>query len=91
MSVVFAFFLFGIGVARAQSSDIVFSEVLANAQDEATGEFVEIYNGGPVPVDVAGPQRRNASPSSHLFEKVPFLVTTFCVRKLRYARSSWPR
>jgi len=51
---IFAFFIIFSPMAGAASSDVVLSEVLANAQDEDTGEFVELYNKGDVPVDVAG-------------------------------------
>jgi hypothetical protein len=40
--------------ARAAASVIVINEVLANPLDEDTGEFVELYNCGLGPVDVAG-------------------------------------
>ncbi len=42
------------GEARAASSAIVLNEILANAQEEYTGEFVELYNIGSTAVDVGG-------------------------------------
>jgi len=38
----------------AANSDVVINEVMANALDEDTGEFIELYNSGTTPVDVAG-------------------------------------
>lgn len=40
--------------ASVSTTHITISEVLANALDEGTGEFVELFNAGPVGVDVAG-------------------------------------
>lgn|GEM_PF-4519567 len=51
---VFVFFIIFSPVVDAASSDVILSEVLANAQDEDTGEFVELYNKGTTSVDVAG-------------------------------------
>ena len=36
----------------AVRSTVILNEVMANADDEDTGEFVELYNPGAVPVDV---------------------------------------
>jgi|GEM_PF-974385 len=44
----------GGGPAPGDAVALVISEVMANALDEDTGEFVEIYNAGPDPVDLAG-------------------------------------
>ena len=54
-----SFFIFISGflngaVVLAANSDIVLSEVLANAAEEDSGEFVELYNKGGEPVDVSG-------------------------------------
>jgi hypothetical protein len=38
----------------AASVELAISEVMANPVDEDRGEFVEIYNGGEVPFDLAG-------------------------------------
>jgi hypothetical protein len=40
--------------APVSTTSIVISEVMANPIDEGTGEFVELFNAGPVGVDVAG-------------------------------------
>ncbi|MDP6945511.1 MAG: lamin tail domain-containing protein, partial [Myxococcota bacterium] len=40
--------------ATVSTTSIVISEVMANAKVEARGEFVEIFNAGPVGIDVAG-------------------------------------
>ncbi|TNF31069.1 MAG: hypothetical protein EP329_12890 [Deltaproteobacteria bacterium] len=40
--------------APVSTTSIVISEVMANPIDEATGEFIELFNAGPVGVDVAG-------------------------------------
>jgi hypothetical protein len=39
---------------QAGNSDVVINEVMANAADEDTGEFIELYNTGTVAVDVQG-------------------------------------
>ncbi len=36
------------------STYVVISEVMANAADEGTGEFIELFNAGPADVDLAG-------------------------------------
>jgi len=35
-------------------ADLVITEVMANASDESTGEYVELYNGGTSEIDLAG-------------------------------------
>jgi hypothetical protein len=40
--------------ATISTASIVISEVMANAKVEARGEFVELFNAGPVGIDVAG-------------------------------------
>jgi hypothetical protein len=40
------------GSLQAGNADVVINEVLANAADEDTGEFVELYNTGTTPVNV---------------------------------------
>lgn len=42
------------GPGGASNRDIVINEVMANPADESKGEFVELYNRGGTPVDVAG-------------------------------------
>ncbi|KPL18634.1 MAG: hypothetical protein AMJ92_07070 [candidate division Zixibacteria bacterium SM23_81] len=39
---------------KAEASAIVINEVMANPLDEDTGEFVELYNCGDVPIDLSG-------------------------------------
>ncbi len=39
---------------QAGGATVLISEVMSNALDEDTGEYVELYNYGPDPVDVAG-------------------------------------
>jgi hypothetical protein len=41
-------------VSQKVYADIVINEVMANALDEDTGEFIELYNTGEEPVDVVG-------------------------------------
>ncbi|MBN1770964.1 MAG: lamin tail domain-containing protein, partial [Deltaproteobacteria bacterium] len=36
------------------AAGLIISEVMSNPADEATGEFIELYNGTDTPVDVAG-------------------------------------
>jgi len=43
-----------LGRAQAEAPTIVINEVMANPLDEDTGEFVELYNWGDVPVDLGG-------------------------------------
>ena len=40
--------------ATLSTASIVISEVMANAKVEAIGEFVELFNAGPVGIDLAG-------------------------------------
>jgi len=48
-------FLFGFcGIMFAANNDIVINEVMANAANEDTGEFIELYNTGTSGVDVNG-------------------------------------
>lgn len=42
-----------LGTSNQIDADIVMSEIMANALDEDTGEFIELYNTGDEPVDVA--------------------------------------
>ncbi|MDP2305414.1 MAG: lamin tail domain-containing protein [Pseudomonadota bacterium] len=42
------------GAADTSSYDIVITEVMANADSESTGEFVELYNAGASEIDVRG-------------------------------------
>jgi len=44
----------GTSGAPVSTTSIVISEVMANPLDESTGEFIELFNAGPVGVDVAG-------------------------------------
>ena len=44
----------GAGPPPAPSVDVIITEVMANPVDEDTGEFVELYNRGAIPVDLAG-------------------------------------
>ena len=46
--------LVGGSEATISSTSIVISEVMANAKVEFRGEFVELFNAGPVGIDVAG-------------------------------------
>ena len=39
---------------KAETSAVVINEVMANPLDEDTGEFVELYNRGDVPIDLSG-------------------------------------
>ncbi len=45
---------FGAYEYQPPTSNIVITEVLANARDEGSGEFVELYNAGDAAVDLAG-------------------------------------
>lgn len=58
ISLVIAFLLIGLLLLpmplQADNADVVINEVLANAADEGTGEFVELYNTGTTAVDVQG-------------------------------------
>lgn len=44
----------GGGEAPVSATDLVISEVMANPLNEDTGEYVELFNAGPVGIDVAG-------------------------------------
>ena len=44
----------GTGGGATTAVSVMVSEVMANAIDEDTGEFVELYNSGSEPVDLAG-------------------------------------
>ena len=52
ISTILLFLLIGIG--NQVCADIIISEIMANAIDEDTGEFIELYNTGDEPVNVAG-------------------------------------
>ncbi|MDP2310807.1 MAG: lamin tail domain-containing protein [Pseudomonadota bacterium] len=47
-------------------ADLVLTEILANATDESTGEYVEIYNTGTQEIDAAGLVLRDATSSDTL-------------------------
>ncbi|MFQ6042009.1 MAG: lamin tail domain-containing protein [Candidatus Poribacteria bacterium] len=46
--------LFCLIIPQQASAAIIINEVMANALDEDTGEFIELYNTGDEPVDVIG-------------------------------------
>ena len=48
--------------------DLIITEVLANAYDESTGEFVELYNPTDSPIDAAGLILRDGGGSSDVLE-----------------------
>jgi len=43
-----------LGIVEIINADIILNEIMANAIDEDTGEFIELYNTGNEPVDVEG-------------------------------------